>query len=126
MTASGRAGAIKTGRALLVAALVLAGSDAAAQARARAAAEASITLMEPGGLRRVEGADSLTVAVSEAPGAGYQLVTPERVVSGSLVIETADRLRRGEGQGRVSLGASIQGATASGEVGLLPVTAVFD
>lgn len=114
---------------MAVAILALGCSDALAQTRARAAAVASIQLIQPGGLRSAAVADAAgpIVETSEPPGASYQLVTPERIVSGVLVIETADRLRRAEGPARLPIGVTLQlPAGSGGATGVLPVIAVFD
>ncbi|HEX2562224.1 hypothetical protein [Phenylobacterium sp.] len=122
----------------MLAALALACSDAAAQTRAGASAEAAITLVEPAGLRTAaafavsrrgsSGQVQGVIAVSEPPGAAYQLVTPERIAAGALVLETSDLLRSGEGEARVPIGASfhLPAAPAGEHLGLLPVLAVFD
>lgn len=122
---------------MLLAALALGCSDANAQSRARAHAEASITLIEPAGLRAAEpfrvdarsGASQAVVTVAEPTGASYQLVTPERTSAGGLVIVTSEMLRGGEGETRLPIDATVQFSSAStrGEhLALLPVTAVFD
>jgi hypothetical protein len=119
------------GQVAVIAALAFGCPQAIAQTRAQAAAQASIVLIQPGGLRAgaTPGAAGPIVEASEPAGASYQIVTPPRIVAGGLVIETADVLRGGEGAARLPIGVGIQrpaGPGVAGEVALLPVTAVFE